>query len=194
MARQKEFNQEEVLEQAMRLFWENGYKATSIRDLLKATGISSSSLYEAFGDKRGLFLTALARFCALEQASVTQIAASAPTPPVFIEQLFTQLDGTLPMSGFPRGSLALNAMAEFGTLDTDVTQLLLAHYFAIAEIIHGALKRGQAEHTITNPAPPLHLAYTILSTLHGVAMLKGVRPDFAYIPAVTRVILSLLNP
>ncbi len=178
----------------MLVFWEKGYEATSIRDLLKATGISSSSLYEAFGDKRGIFLAALARFCALEQASIAQLAESAPNPPAFIEQLFLELDGTLTMSSFPRGSMALSAMAEFGTLDTDVTQLLLTHYFAIAEIIHAALKRGQAELTISNPAPPLHLAYTILSTLHGVAMLKGVRPDFAYIPAVTQVILGLLNP
>jgi TetR/AcrR family transcriptional repressor of nem operon len=65
MARQREFNKEEVLEQAMMVFWVQGYEATSVRDLQAATGISSSSMYEAFGDKRRLFLATLARYCAL---------------------------------------------------------------------------------------------------------------------------------
>ena len=68
MARHKEFDKEAVLEQAMLLFWRQGYEATSIRDLIEVTGISSSSLYESFGDKRAIYLAALRRDSKLEQA------------------------------------------------------------------------------------------------------------------------------
>src|SRR5688500_18902266 len=69
MARHKEFDKAEVLEKAMLLFWRQGYEATSVRDLIEATGISSSSLYESFGDKRALYLAALRLYCQGEAAS-----------------------------------------------------------------------------------------------------------------------------
>lgn len=46
---------EAVLDAAMLLFWEQGYEATSLAQLRAATGLSSASLYGAFGSKEGLF-------------------------------------------------------------------------------------------------------------------------------------------
>ena len=43
----------------MRVFWEHGYHATSVQDLMKAAGVQKQSLYCAFGDKRSLFLKCL---------------------------------------------------------------------------------------------------------------------------------------
>lgn len=62
MARPRTFVEDEIIEQAMFAFWRQGYEATSIGDLEKATGISRISLYNAFGDKEGLFLKALNRY------------------------------------------------------------------------------------------------------------------------------------
>ncbi len=59
MARTKEFDRDEVLERAMRLFWAQGYAATTTDDLLGAMGISRQSLYDTFGDKHALYLETL---------------------------------------------------------------------------------------------------------------------------------------
>ncbi|HRV92857.1 MAG TPA: helix-turn-helix domain-containing protein, partial [Anaerolineae bacterium] len=59
MARPREFDENEVLDKAMDLFWQKGYEATSIQELLTAMGISRGSLYDAFGDKHALFLAVL---------------------------------------------------------------------------------------------------------------------------------------
>ncbi|WP_328390127.1 TetR/AcrR family transcriptional regulator [Streptomyces sp. NBC_00400] len=53
--RPRAFAMEAVLEAAMLLFWEQGYEATSLAQLRAATGLSSASLYGAFGSKEGLF-------------------------------------------------------------------------------------------------------------------------------------------
>ncbi|MEU9191098.1 TetR/AcrR family transcriptional regulator [Streptomyces sp. NPDC048484] len=53
--RPRTFDMEAVLEAAMLLFWEQGYEATSLAQLRAATGLSSASLYGAFGSKEGLF-------------------------------------------------------------------------------------------------------------------------------------------
>src|SRR6516225_2219056 len=62
MPRVREFDVNDVLEKAKSLFWEKGYEAASIQDLVNATGVNRASLYQAFGGKRQLFEQALGRF------------------------------------------------------------------------------------------------------------------------------------
>ena len=59
---EKSFDEEQVLDAAMRVFWEKGYDATSIADIVAVTGASRYGLYDLFGDKRALFLRVLDRY------------------------------------------------------------------------------------------------------------------------------------
>jgi TetR/AcrR family transcriptional regulator, transcriptional repressor for nem operon len=64
MARAKEFDEQAVIESSMKVFWELGYDGASMEELLSATGLSRSSLYESFGDKRSLFLRTVEAYTA----------------------------------------------------------------------------------------------------------------------------------
>jgi TetR/AcrR family transcriptional regulator, transcriptional repressor for nem operon len=193
MARQREFDKEKVLDQAMRLFWTQGYEATSVRDLNTAMGISSSSMYEFFGDKRAVFLEVLSRYCDFEQARIRQMAAEAPTPQAFIQRMFANLDEVVQSEAVGQGSFTVNAMVEFGTRDPDVTSRLLDHYLQIASIIAGVLEQAQAEGRLHTQIPPIHLAHTFLTALQGVITVSGVKHDFAYRDAITQTLLLLLD-
>lgn len=59
MARKKEYNENEVVEKAMHLFWRNGYETTSMQMLEKEMGINKFSIYASFGNKHGLFIESL---------------------------------------------------------------------------------------------------------------------------------------
>lgn len=193
MARQRAFDKNEVIRHAMQLFWTQGYQATSIRDLKEAMGISSSSMYEAFGDKRGVYLAALALFCELERQRIIEVAASSPTPQLFIEHLFTSLDPEASNHFSGQGSMAFNAMVEFGTHDPAVTELLLTHYLSIVEIIAQVIKDGQTSGRVTNKADAHAISHTIVTTLQGTATIYGVKPNFAYIKAIMQVVIQLLG-
>lgn len=62
MARKKQYNEDDVLEKAMHLFWKNGYEATSMQMLEKEMGINKFSIYSSFGNKHGLFLKSLKEY------------------------------------------------------------------------------------------------------------------------------------
>jgi TetR/AcrR family transcriptional repressor of nem operon len=193
MARKRAFDKDAALEQAMLIFWKEGYEATSTRALQDAMGISSSSMYETFGDKRSVFLAALARFCELERDQTSRMAHAMPTATQFIEQLFVSAETIVQGASSTYGSMAFNTMVEFGMRDADVTELLFAHYLAIAEIIAGVLARAQTTGAITAQEDPLQLAHVILSALQGFVTVKGMKPDFAYGSTFKQVILRLLN-
>jgi len=53
----------------MGLFWEQGYDHTSQADMIERTGLSSSSLYNTFGDKLAIFDAVLARYNDLVDAN-----------------------------------------------------------------------------------------------------------------------------
>lgn len=59
MARPREFDADQALDEAMHVFWGHGYRATSVEDLMAAADVQKQSLYCAFGDKRSLFLKCL---------------------------------------------------------------------------------------------------------------------------------------
>jgi TetR/AcrR family transcriptional repressor of nem operon len=62
MARPREFDTDTVLQALRDVFWEHGYEGTSYANIIAATGLQKGSLYAAFGDKRSLYLEALARY------------------------------------------------------------------------------------------------------------------------------------
>src|SRR6516225_6211662 len=62
MSRTKSFDEDRVIDAAVDCFWAHGYEATSVRDLGAAMGIGAASLYNAYGDKRELFLSSLERY------------------------------------------------------------------------------------------------------------------------------------
>lgn len=55
MGRRQTFDTNEAIRAAREVFWEHGYEGTSLPDLERTTGLNRSSLYHAFGSKRGLF-------------------------------------------------------------------------------------------------------------------------------------------
>jgi len=62
IARPRKFNEDDVIDKAVKVFWAKGYEAASIQDLVDTMGIQRGSLYATFGGKQPLFLKSLKRY------------------------------------------------------------------------------------------------------------------------------------
>ena len=105
VGRPRIFDMEAVLEAAMLLFWEQGYEATSLAQLRETTGLSSASLYGAFGSKEGLFEKAVEHYIAGPGSVTDVVADEAESPREAIARL---LHGSITMqtdTSHPRGCL-----------------------------------------------------------------------------------------
>lgn len=107
MGRPRTFDRDAALVAAMRLFWRNGYEATSISELTAAMGVAPPSLYAAFGDKRKLFDEA-ADLYQNDPGSFSVLALEEPTARAAIARLLhdAALEYTKPRQ--PRGCMILS--------------------------------------------------------------------------------------
>ena len=114
MARPREFDEEEVIDKAVEVFWAKGYEATSMQDLIDAMGIQRGSLYGTFGGKQNLFLKSLKRYSVTVVKKLLEILESKPSAVESIELFFSQLVEHLLTAGELRSCLVTNSAIERG--------------------------------------------------------------------------------
>lgn len=118
MARSKEFEENEVLDKAMKLFWEQGYEKTSLTDLVEHMGVHRRSLYDTFGDKHTLFLKAMDRFRDKVNAELTGEVKRSNTATEALQVIFSFIiNGE---EDTPSGCLMVNSAVELAMRDADV--------------------------------------------------------------------------
>lgn len=120
MARPSEFDREEAIASAIKVFARQGFEAASTSDLIKGIGIGRQSLYGAFGDKRGLFLEALRQYNAGSLAQMHEALARG-SPAKGIEAAL--LVGLGSSDDVESGCLGVGSIVEFSRSDPEINAL-----------------------------------------------------------------------
>ncbi|WP_159716606.1 TetR/AcrR family transcriptional regulator [Geminicoccus flavidas] len=143
--RPRSFDRAAALEQAMLLFWRQGYAATSIADLTEAMGISPPSLYAAFGDKERLFLEALDRYQGDVLSSAALIMARAPSARAAVEAVLRATADRLTRPDLPRGCMAVTSAMNCGEELSHLAEELVRRRKASLQRLRDRLDRALAD-------------------------------------------------
>jgi TetR/AcrR family transcriptional repressor of nem operon len=122
MARPKEFDQEKALRNAVRLFSQQGFAATSTDELMRCMNIGRQSMYDTFGDKRALFLRALELYVTESVQSVGVELDRNGSALSAVRNALVSFAERKDLSS-SEGCMGLNAIGEFGQRDVDVTRI-----------------------------------------------------------------------
>jgi TetR/AcrR family transcriptional regulator, transcriptional repressor for nem operon len=142
--RPREFDPAVAIDAALKVFWDQGYHATSIDDLCDATGLLRGSLYSAFGDKKGMLLAVLDRYA---DKGLTRLAESLSSPQPSREGLrgallyYTRMATVL---AGRHGCLVTNTAMEMLPNDPDVADRVERIFRQMAALLSAAVIRGQA--------------------------------------------------
>jgi TetR/AcrR family transcriptional repressor of nem operon len=191
MARHKEFDKAAVLQKAMLLFWRQGYESTSVRDLIQATGISSSSLYESFGDKRAIYIATLRLYCQAEQGGFIALIQQHENLKIVLAHAFQTAREQI--HGSSQGLFSMNSIIEFGNRDPEITEILWAHYTVIWTCFKEAIAQAQSKGQIRNPQDASDIANALITALYGYASILRVKPDFSASEGLLQSLQSLLD-
>jgi AcrR family transcriptional regulator len=169
MSRPRSFDEQHALEQAMRLFWRNGYEGTSLAELTKAMGINRPSLYATFGNKEALFRRAMDLYATGPGAAVVA-ALAAPTAREVVAELFRVYADAPSDAQRPRGCLMVNGALRCSPEAEPVRLELAGRRNASVAALKKRLERAQREGDLAADESPAELARYVWSVLQGMAV------------------------
>jgi TetR/AcrR family transcriptional regulator, transcriptional repressor for nem operon len=173
--RPREFDPAVAIDAAAKLFWDQGYHATSIEDLCQATGLLRGSLYSAFGDKKGMLLAAIDQY---GEKNLARLAESLSSPEPSRERLRTALlyyTRTPTVLAGRRGCLVTNTALEMLPDDPEIEDRVERIFRRMTALLSAAVVRGQAAGIFNPNLDERTIGNYLLCVIQGLRVLGKVR-------------------
>ncbi|MEE2037578.1 TetR/AcrR family transcriptional regulator [Nocardiopsis sp. CT-R113] len=194
MARPRSFDEKQVLNAVRDQFWDAGYAATSLEDLMQVSGLGKGSLYAAFGDKRQLFLRALRSYTDDSHGQLREALADAPRALDALRMLLEAPIDDPTGAGTRRGCLMANSTYELGHADPEVLDHAHRTYETSTALIGDCVARAQREGDLPAGADPIALARALLAAQQGLLFMSRTGLDTATLTATARSLAAQLLP
>jgi len=192
MARPREFDEDTALEAAAQRFWNNGYEATSMRDLAEHTGMTTPSLYNAFGDKRAIYRLALDRYVRLTLEAGSAILGGDDPPLRALERYFDALIEEALADRLRKGCFAVNTALELAH-DQDFRDVVIGAFDEVERSVRDCVAAGQRDGSIATSQPAADIARLALSIVLGIRVLARTNPNRELLTGVVRPFFVLLG-
>ncbi len=192
MARTKDFDENEVLTKAMRLFWYKGYNGTSMQDLVDSLGISRSSLYDTYGDKHALFIKALEKYKESASGEMSSIVSNSVSAKEAIKQLFAFTTRELLSDEQHKGCFMVNSAIEVAPHDKEVSDMICQNDQQVENAFYQAIKKGQESGEVTSKQNARALARFIVNTVKGLRVSAKSTTDQGVFDDIIKLTMSVL--
>jgi len=166
--RPRSFDRNRALEQAMHVFWRQGYEATSVSDLTRAMGINPPSLYAAFGDKEQLYLETLELYRKRRLALVARWFGEEPTARAALRRFLTEAARELVRSEVPRGSMLVLSAANPAA--SSLHDALVERRASVRATLKARIDRGAREGELPPGADSAALADFYTAVFQGMSI------------------------
>jgi TetR/AcrR family transcriptional repressor of nem operon len=191
MARTKEYDRDDVLSKAVDLFWRQGYKASSVADVVQATGLNTASMYKEFGDKDGLFEEALEHYRQHIIGPRIQMLTDQPNLEGVEAFLESVVNGAA--SGTYRGCLMMNHLAQQHSISRRAARQIGEFCGAMETLLSVALENAQSQGDIPADKDPAALASFIMCSVHGLVLYGRHANKKSDIPNLYDIIVQALR-
>jgi len=193
MPRTKEFDEQEVLEKAMMLFWKKGYYNTSIDELVLALGINRGSLYSTFGGKKSLFDRAFEFYRRSNQEKLKSFLSTQEDVRAGLRTIFRQIIMDDDTDIDCKGCFIVNTTTELLPNDESVKESLLKHKKKNEEIFYNFLRRGIDSGQISKDKDIKVISSLLYIFLNGLRVNGKIKPDKKRSLATVDTIIQLLD-
>ena len=193
MARPRGFDEHDVLEAASTAFWSKGYEATSTRDLVRSTGLTQPSLYNAFGDKRGLYLRALEHYLENTLRERIRRLEQTASPAQRITLFFHEVVERAIADPEKRGCMLVNSTLEISSDDEAFREIVATELAEVRAFFHRSMVAALQSGETTAVVPVEDAASHLLAMLMGVRVLARVTSQYPLFCEAVSSTLALLR-
>jgi TetR/AcrR family transcriptional regulator, transcriptional repressor for nem operon len=175
--RPREFDMDKALDQAIRVFCERGYHATSIGDLIDAMGIASGSIYKAFQDKRAVFLAAFDRYKSLRNDQVDRVVRTSKSGRERLRDVLAFYADSSRGAEGRRGCLVVGSAVELAIVDREIATRVNGSLARNESFLADLIRQGQADKSISDEIDPEQTARIMVCLTQGMRVVgKAGRP------------------
>lgn len=175
MSRPPSFDRTEKVKEAMHLFREQGYEATSVQDLVDHLGLNRSSLYNTFGGKHDLYLEALDHCRTSERETLCEHLRASSTAIGGIRRAFEAV--VEQVTSDPCGCLTTNATVECATSDPSTQERACETLSAMQTLFREAVERAQTEGDIDPGRDADALGHYLTNAYNGLYLTAKTCPS-----------------
>jgi len=193
MARPQAFDHQQVLTDAMQLFWRQGYASTSMKELTEATQLQPGSLYGAFKNKRNLFLLALDHYFSELQNAVSALLDSGSPPLSRIREFFDHLLKQSQDDGDMKGCLLVNTLLETPVDDIEINQRVSDMLQQIESEFCKVLQQAKDNGELAVDKVPKELAQLLITGIFGLRVYNRMKKDSSAMKNIVENLLSILE-
>jgi TetR/AcrR family transcriptional repressor of nem operon len=177
MSRVRNVADDIILDRAMSVFWRHGYAATTMRDLTRATGLSTAALYHRFIDKDGLFVEVLRHYGDQGPSARVACLSALSSPLDAIRRFFDELVAISVEDPQQRGCLLVNTALDGAAMSAAARELVRARLGEVKTFFGAQLQRGVTFGAI-DPAIDIDMvAEALLGTVLAIRVLARLDPD-----------------
>lgn len=191
--RTKEFDETEILKKAIDIFWEKGYNATSLHDLIEGLGIGRSSIYHAFGDKHNLYVRALELYQQEGTNRIINTLNSSASVKEAVRKMCQLTTLNLLNECRQNGCFKVNSEVEVAPHDELVNKMLCEDDKIIEEALYKAIKKDQAAGKIKAEKDPRALANFVCNTITGIRVYVKIRKDQQFFDNIVNTALTVFD-
>lgn len=194
MARPVQFDRNQVLRDAMIVFWRQGYNATTLKDLTAVTHLQPGSLYGAFHNKRTLFKEALnSYFKELEEFATNILLSPKEAPFTRIKRFYEELIQRSAQDPDRKGCLLVNTLIETPIEDSEINHRVTQMLQVIENAIHITLKEAAENGELSPQKQPAALAKMLITGVFGMLVYNKTQPGDIELQQIINGFLSVLE-
>lgn len=193
MARPREFDEDAALDAAIAQFWAHGYTSTSVRDLAATMGMTGASVYNAFGDKRALYMRAFERYVEGGFRDRVRRFEHRLPPRDAIVAFFNEIIRLTVNDAQRKGCLIVNAAVELAPHDADLQPVLESILQDVEAFFLRCVEAGQAGGSIPFTLDARDVSRMLFTMLMGLRVLARVRPQRDLLEDAVRPMLAMIG-
>lgn len=194
MIGKRSFDADLAIDQAVQVFWEKGYGETSMRDLVKATGLCRYRMYSAFGSKHGLFVRALERYQKLFTADAVSVLEQEDAS---LPQLQEYLEALKEMTETEQGQMGCficNTATELAKKDPDLATMVQSFYQKTQGLLETLMENAKRKGELRSDLDPKSTAAMVNTLVQGLAVMVRAGAGVDELSPIGQALFTVLTP
>nr|WP_293303431.1 TetR/AcrR family transcriptional regulator [Allomuricauda sp.] len=193
MPRVKQFDEAEILNKAMELFWEKGFHATSMQDLVSHLGINRASLYDTFGSKEALFQNAVEHYIEVSGSCIRTLFAEENDVRVGLRKLFDMAINESLCDLSKKGCFVVNTTTELIPGDAAIQEMLQKNRENMEAVFVDYIQKGIDTGQLDASKNAQDIGLMFFGLYNGIRVLAKVDPTSESLKRMATAGLSILD-